>query len=172
MVQNIVLWFVLSAFHCVTWILYQSCKVGYSYPLKPCNVRYEVILTLKMRTLKQDQDGKVGRSWTHLLLFYCCLLTHSCIWLCSPVHCSPPGSSVHGIFQARIVEWVAISFSRGSSQPRDWTCISYTGRQILYRWATGETSLPMDTKTIATYGTTPSENDLEICWIALPQLRI
>ena len=41
--------------------------------------------------------------------------------LCYPVNCSPPGSSVHWIFQARILEWVAISFSRGSSQPRDWT---------------------------------------------------
>ena len=44
--------------------------------------------------------------------------------LCKPRDCSPPGSSVHGILQARILEWVAISFSRGSSQPRDWTCIS------------------------------------------------
>ena len=40
--------------------------------------------------------------------------------------CSPPGSSVHGISQARILEWVAISSSRGSSQPRDQTCISYS----------------------------------------------
>ena len=39
--------------------------------------------------------------------------------LCNPVDCSPPGSSVHGILQARILEWVAVSFSRGSSQPRD-----------------------------------------------------
>ena len=52
--------------------------------------------------------------------------------------CSPPGSSVHGISQARILEWVAISSSRGSSQPRDWIHISYTGRQILYHWATRE----------------------------------
>ena len=52
--------------------------------------------------------------------------------------CSPPGSSVHGIFQARILEWVAISFSRGSSWPRDRTCISFTGRQILSHWATRE----------------------------------
>jgi len=52
-----------------------------------------------------------------------------------PMHCIPPGSSVHGILQARILEWVAISSSRGSSQPRDWTCISYVcciGRWILY----------------------------------------
>ena len=45
--------------------------------------------------------------------------------LCDPVDCTPPGSSVHGISQARILEWVAISFSRGSSWPRDWTCISW-----------------------------------------------
>ena len=43
----------------------------------------------------------------------------SCPTLCDPVHYSQPGSSVHGILQARILEWVAISFSRGSSQPRD-----------------------------------------------------
>ena len=41
--------------------------------------------------------------------------------LCNPMDCSPPGSSVHGILQARVLEWVAISFSRGSSQPRDRT---------------------------------------------------
>ena len=45
----------------------------------------------------------------------------------------PPGSSVHGIFQARILEWVAISFSRGTSQPRDQTRVSCVGRQILYQ---------------------------------------
>ena len=52
--------------------------------------------------------------------------------------CSPPGASVHGISQARILEWVALSFSRGASQLRDWTCISCIGRQILYQWATWE----------------------------------
>ena len=45
-------------------------------------------------------------------------VTQSCLTLCDPVDCSPPGSSVRGILQARILEWVAISFSRGSSQPR------------------------------------------------------
>ena len=48
----------------------------------------------------------------------------SCPTLCDPMDCSPPGSSVHGISQARILEWVVISFSKGSSQPRDQTCIS------------------------------------------------
>ena len=50
----------------------------------------------------------------------------SCPTLCDPMDCSPPGSSVHGILQARIVDWVTISFSRGSSQPRDQTQVSCT----------------------------------------------
>ena len=45
--------------------------------------------------------------------------TQSCLTLCDPMDCSPAGSSVHGILQARILEWVAISFSRGSSRPRN-----------------------------------------------------
>ena len=56
-----------------------------------------------------------------------------------PCDCSPPGSSVHGNLQARILEWVAISSSRGSSWPRDQTCVSCVsciGRQVLYHWAT------------------------------------
>ena len=48
----------------------------------------------------------------------------SCPTLCDPMDCSPPGFSVHGILQARILKWVAISFSRGSSQPRDQTQVS------------------------------------------------
>ena len=48
-----------------------------------------------------------------------CLITQSYLTLGNPMDCSLPGSSVHGIFQVRILEWVAISFSRGSSQPRD-----------------------------------------------------
>ena len=52
--------------------------------------------------------------------------------------CSPPGSSVHAIFQARILEWVAISFSRGSSQPRDRTRVSCTAGRFFTNWATRE----------------------------------
>ena len=49
----------------------------------------------------------------------------SCPPLCNPMDCSPPGSSVHGILQARILEWAAIPSSRGSSQPRDLSHVSY-----------------------------------------------
>ena len=52
------------------------------------------------------------------------LVAQSCPILCDPMDCSPPGSSVHGISQARILEWVAIPFSRGSSRPRVWTWVS------------------------------------------------
>ena len=57
--------------------------------------------------------------------------------LCDPMDCSLPGSSVHGISQARILEQVAISFSRGSSRPRDRTRFSCIGRWTLYHGATG-----------------------------------
>ena len=52
--------------------------------------------------------------------------------------CSPTGSSIHGIFQARVLEWGVIAFSRGSSQCRDQSCVFFTGRQIVYPWATRE----------------------------------
>ena len=61
----------------------------------------------------------------------------SCPTLCSPMGCSPSGSSAHGILLARILEWVAMPSSRGSSWPRDQTgisCISYIGRWVLYQW--------------------------------------
>ena len=64
-----------------------------------------------------------------------------CLTLCNPVGCSPPGSSVHGILQARILEWVAMASSRGSSQPRDQThipCISCTAGGCFTCWATRE----------------------------------
>ena len=61
----------------------------------------------------------------------CCLVTKTCLTLCNPMDCSPPGSSVHGTPQASILEWVAISSSTGSSQPRDQTLISYIGRWTL-----------------------------------------
>ena len=62
-------------------------------------------------------------------------VAQSCLTLCDPMDCSLPGSSVYEISQARILEWIAISFSRVSSQIRDWThvsCIFCIGRQILY----------------------------------------
>ena len=61
-------------------------------------------------------------------------MSHSC----DPIDCNLPGSCVHGIFQARILEWVAISFSRGSSQPRNWTQVFCIAGRFFTYWATRE----------------------------------
>ena len=65
-------------------------------------------------------------------------VTQSCPTLCDPMNCSLWGFSVHGILQARILEWVAISFSRGSSRPRDWTQVSRIAGRRFTLWATRE----------------------------------
>ena len=62
------------------------------------------------------------------------LISQSCPTLCDPMDCNPPGSSVHGILQARILEWVVIPFSRGSSQPRDWTQVSWIAGRFSAIW--------------------------------------
>ena len=68
----------------------------------------------------------------------CAKSLQSCLTLCDPVDCSPPGFSVHGISQARILEWIAIPFSRGSSQPRDGTPVSCTAGRFFTVWTTGK----------------------------------
>ena len=62
-------------------------------------------------------------------------VAQSCPTPCNPMDCSLPGSSVYGIFQARVLEWVAISFSRRSSQPRDWSLVSHILGKCFTVWA-------------------------------------
>ena len=79
------------------------------------------------RNLVHSRDKEVSVAGAKLLL--------SCLTLWDPMDYSPPGSSVHGMLQARILEWVAMPSSKWSSQPRDWTRVSYTSciaRQVLY----------------------------------------
>ena len=66
------------------------------------------------------------------------LVAQSCLTLCDPMDHSPPGSPVHGILQARRLEWAAISFSRGPSQPRDWTLVFCIAGKFFTLWATRE----------------------------------
>ena len=68
----------------------------------------------------------------------CVLVTQLFPTLCYPMDCSPPGFSVYGILQARILEWIAMPSSRGSSQPRDWTQISYIAGRVFTDWAMRE----------------------------------
>ena len=89
------------------------------------------------------ERGAVRRSCMQSILLrpwwtdgcYSCFVAKSCLTLCNPVDRSPPGSSVHGILQARILEWVAISFSRRSSWPRERTHVPYIGRQDSSPWS-------------------------------------
>ena len=98
------------------------------------------------------EDSQMGHESDDLLIYYCllgilplcpnvCAESLSHVRLCDPVADNPPGSSGHGIFQARIPEWGAVSYSRGFSRPRNWThvsCISYISWQIIYHCATWE----------------------------------
>ena len=96
-----------------------------------------------------DSPGKNTGVGCHFLLHLSqllscvcvCSVTQSCPTLCDPMNCSYPGFSVQGILQARILEWVVISYSRRSSWLRERTWVSCIGRQILCHWATWEAQL-------------------------------
>ena len=72
-------------------------------------------------------------SWMADLRELLCCVALSCPTLCDPMDCSQPGFSIHGILQARMLEWVAMPFSRGSSQPRDQTQVSCIGGLVLHQ---------------------------------------
>ena len=74
-------------------------------------------------------------------VYVCVLVTQLCLTFCDPLDRSPPASSVHGILQARILEWTAVPFSRGSSQPRDWTQVSHVAGRLFTVWATRKAHL-------------------------------
>ena len=80
---------------------------------------------------ERETPPYISSKYVCACLCMCVLVAQSCLTLCDPMDCSPPDFSVHGILQARILEWVAIPFSRGSSGPRDWTRLLLC-RQILY----------------------------------------
>ena len=108
----------------------------------------ETCMQVRKQQLEPDMEqlthSKVGKKYDEAVYCHLAYLTYiqsrsevaqSCPTLCDPMDCCPPGSSVLGILQARIPEWVCMPSSRGSSRPRDRahvSCVSYTGRQILY----------------------------------------
>ena len=75
-------------------------------------------------------------------------VAQSCPTLCDPMDCSLPGFSIHGILQARVLEWVTISFSRGSSQPGDRTWVSHIVGRRFNLWATRETKFRLKLKKV------------------------
>ena len=103
------------------WILNQK-KCGVLQ-----HVKWSVLIFVRLMYLYFENTSNILIQWTSEV-------AQSCPTLCDPVDCSPTGSSVHGILQARILEWVEISFSRGSSWARDRTRVSHTvGRCFTFR---------------------------------------
>ena len=98
-----------------------------------------------------------------------CVLAQSCPNLCDSMDCSTPGTSFYEISQARILAWVAISFSRESSWPRGWTHISCTGGQILHHWATWE-ALKIRWKYLKISGPGPSISHALFHWLFITVL--
>ena len=88
---------------------------------------------------KKKKNPNSHYSWTARSLIHKVLVIQSCLTLCNPMDCSLPGSSVNGILQERILKWVAISFSRGFSQPRDWIWVSWIADRFFTIWSTRET---------------------------------
>ena len=119
-------------------------------PRESCGQKSLVGCHLWGRTVRHDWSDlssssrgrfKKMQNWIDIS---CMLVTQLCLTLCIPINCGPPGFSIHGIFQARILEWIAISYFRGSSWLRDQIhvfYVSYNGRWILYHQATWEAQI-------------------------------
>ena len=125
-----------SCVHMWKWMGKMPQGTGLLHWTEPRPHTHQVSITVDMPTQERNtrEWANTHRTWT-LSPAYVHAHAQSCPTLCNPMDYSPPGSSIHGIFQARILEWVATSSSRGSSRPRDQTCICI-GRQILCHSAT------------------------------------
>ena len=125
----------------------ESGKTRWALPHTKHGARYKGNNCVK--THMGPVSTAVSLIWGYLgkdtnLYCWCCLVAQSCPTLSNPRDCSPPHSSIHGILQARTLEWVTISSSKGSSWPRDGTHVSYVfciDRRILYHWASLEALL-------------------------------
>ena len=104
-------------------------------PLKYKTLRY--VFLERAEPVNKNRDKYP--TFLHVCIrVYVCSVAKSWLILLLPIFCNPPGSSVHRISHARILEWAVIPFSRGSSWPKDWTHVSCIGRLILYHWVTWE----------------------------------
>ena len=106
-----------------------SIKCAERKVLDPSYVSTGLMALLSFGTLKLGNKSSIAYwmrkdMWSSQCIV-CILCAQSCPSLCDLMDCSPPGSSVHGIFQVRILEWVAISYSKGSSWSRNWTHVFF-----------------------------------------------
>ena len=90
------------------------------------------------------------------------LVAQLCPTLCNPMNCSPPGPSVYGILQAKILEWVAVPFSRGSSWPRDQIWVSCIAGKFFTVWATREALTNMRVAKMMHYGFKTERNKMKL----------
>ena len=114
-----------------SWTVLGKCSCDKRLKLLPALI---CVSPLWRSSSNPSQAFRIGIANFFYNVVVCCLVTKSCPTLCHPMDCSWPRSSVHGIFQARTLEWVAISFSRGSSQPRVRTRVSGTAGRFFTDW--------------------------------------
>ena len=112
------------------------------YGLYTFSVRNWILSEVGARS-EQQRGGRVQEMKLYLVVLDCCamlcLVARSYLTVCNSMDCSPPGSSVHGDSPGKNMEWVPMPSSRGSSQPRDWTQVSYIAGRSFSSWTTRET---------------------------------
>ena len=121
-------------------VAYWNSLIKGDFNLEIQDVMNEILLHLKgkeniwstalgvLKSMEKNAQYTLSEKWSEV--------AQSCLTLCDPMDCSLPGSSVHGILQARILEWVAMFFSRVSSQLRDLTEVSHIADRLATIWAT------------------------------------
>ena len=130
----------------VPWLSEKNWRPGSVYPL----MQQDALWALLLECLNcRDPNSKLSGSGLGFSSPVCTWVSQLSVWwkikvtrwyltLCDPMNCSSPSSSFLGIFRARILEWVAIPFFRGASQPRDWTQVSCTAGGFFIIWTTRE----------------------------------
>ena len=121
-----------------------------------------IILGFPDSSVGKESSCNAGVKWSEV--------AQLCPILCDPMGCRLPGSSVHGIFQAIVLEWIAISFSSRSSQPRDWTWVSRIVDRHFTVWATREVGDARDPGAIPGSGRSAGEGlgyPLQYSWAPL-----
>ena len=140
--QNYSMWFNMANTCWVTGILFLCYLANFGQATQPVA---KIILWLKFKAMLKSKAGQEPMKFVleveeGKLKLYAIEseVARLCPTLCDPMDCSLPGSSVHRIFQARVLDWVAIAFSRGSSPPRDRTQVSLTAGRFFTSWAPRE----------------------------------
>ena len=128
----------------ISGLVWQSWE--YEQKIKNSSIKFIQVFGLKHTILCIILFMKVLKFWMWVCV--CVLVIQSCLILWDPMDCSSPGSSVHGILQARILEWVAIPFSRTSSQTRDLTWVSHVAGGFFTFWYYFKLGVYISTSTI------------------------